>query len=42
MDMVAIRTAQDHLTPVQGGLVVLGCAAVALAGALISVKRRDP
>lgn len=41
MDMVAIRTAQDHLTQVQGGLVVLGWAVVTLAGALIFVKRRD-
>lgn len=41
MDMVAIRTAQDHLTQVQAGLVVLAWAATALAGALISVKRRD-
>jgi hypothetical protein len=41
MDMVAVRTAQDHLTQVQGGLVVLAWAAVALAGALVSVKRRD-
>lgn len=41
MDMVAIRTAQDHLTQTQGGLVVLAWAAVALAGALFSVKRRD-
>ncbi|KQN95371.1 hypothetical protein ASE96_04185 [Arthrobacter sp. Leaf69] len=41
MDMVAIRTAQDHLTQVQGGLVVLAWAAVALAGALVTVKRRD-
>ena len=41
MDMVAIRTQSEHLTQVQGGLVVLAWAAVALAGALISVKRRD-
>ncbi len=41
MDMVAVSTPQDHLTQVQGGLVVLGWAAVALAGALVSVKRRD-
>ncbi len=40
-DMVAIRTPQEHLTQVQGGLVVLGWAVAALAGALISVKRRD-
>jgi ABC-2 type transport system permease protein len=40
-DMVAIRTAQDHLTQVQGGLVVLAWAAVFLAGALVTVKRRD-
>jgi hypothetical protein len=40
-DMVAVRTAQDHLTQVQGGLVVLVWAAIALAGALVSVKRRD-
>lgn len=41
MDMVAIRTAEDHLTQVQGGLVVLAWAAVVLAGALVTVKRRD-
>ena len=41
MDMVAIRTPQEHLTQAQGGLVVLGWVVVALAGALISVKRRD-
>lgn len=41
MDMVAIRTAEDHLTQVQGGLVVLAWAAVVLAGAVITVKRRD-
>ena len=41
LDMVAIRTAQDHLTQVQGGLVVLAWAAVALAGAVVTVKRRD-
>lgn len=40
-DMVAIRTAQEHLTQIQGGLVVLAWAAVALAGALVTVKRRD-
>jgi hypothetical protein len=40
-DMVAIRTPQDHLTQVQGGLVVLAWAAVALAGALVTVKQRD-
>lgn len=40
-DMVAIRTAQDHLTQAQGGLVVLAWAAVFLAGALVTVKRRD-
>lgn len=40
-DMVAIRTPQDHLTQIQGGLVVLVWAAVALAGALFTVKQRD-
>lgn len=40
-DMVASRTAQDHLTQAQGGLVVLAWAAVFLAGALVTVKRRD-
>ena len=40
-DMVAIRTPQDHLTQIQGGLVVLAWAAVALAGALVTVKQRD-
>jgi hypothetical protein len=40
-DMVAIRTPQDHLTQIQGGLVVLAWAAVALAGALFTVKQRD-
>ena len=40
-DMVAIRTPQDHLTQIQGGLVVLAWAAVALAGALVTVKHRD-
>jgi hypothetical protein len=41
IDMVAIRTPEEHLTQIQGGLVVLAWAAVFLAGALISVKRRD-
>jgi ABC-2 type transport system permease protein len=41
IEMVAIRTQPDALTQVQGGLVVLAWAVVALAGALVSVKRRD-
>jgi ABC-2 type transport system permease protein len=41
IEMVAIRTQPDALTQTQGGLVVLAWAAVALAGALVTVKRRD-
>jgi hypothetical protein len=41
IEMVAIRTQPDALTQTQGGLVMLAWAAVALAGALVTVKRRD-
>lgn len=39
--MVAIRTQPENLTQTEGGLVMLAWAAVALSGALVSVKRRD-
>lgn len=39
--MVAIRTQPENLTQMEGGLVMLAWAAVALSGALVSVKRRD-
>jgi ABC-2 type transport system permease protein len=41
IEMVAIKTLPDALTQTQGGLVVSAWAAVALAGALVSMKRRD-
>ncbi|TSE15001.1 ABC transporter permease [Arthrobacter sp. KBS0703] len=41
IEMVAIKTLPDALTQTQGGLVVSAWAAAALAGALVTVKRRD-
>lgn len=39
--MVAIRTQPEALTQTEGGLAMLAWAAAALAGALVTVKRRD-
>jgi hypothetical protein len=41
MDMVAIKTLPEHLTQVQGGFAMLAWSAASLAGAVVTVKRRD-
>ncbi|MBT2550476.1 hypothetical protein [Arthrobacter sp. ISL-65] len=41
MDFVAIKTLREHPTQGETGLVMLGWSAAVLAGALVTVKRRD-